>query len=84
MNGVLHLSDGQQIKVAGQQAAALREALGSTANPVEFLAVVDVHGVHHKVKADCVVSLEYRQTQYYRGTEYSETEPGDVRVSPAH
>jgi hypothetical protein len=72
MNGVLHLSDGQKIRISGQQASNLKDALGSTACPVEFLSVVDVHGVQHKIKADYVVSLEYRQTQY-RVTGYAET-----------
>jgi hypothetical protein len=80
MNGLLHLSDGQKIKVSGQQAAALKNALGSAAHPVEFLIIVDVHGVHHKVKAECVVSLEYRQTRYQE-TEYAETQLGAPQVT---
>jgi hypothetical protein len=72
MNGVLHLSDGQKIRLSGHQTAQLKESLGGTELPVEFLVVVDANGVHHKVKTECIVSLEYRQTQISE-TRYRET-----------
>ena len=82
MNGVLHLSDGQKIRVSGHQGAGVKEALGSTENPVEYLLVVDVHGVHHKIKTDCIVSFEYRtpirETQY-RETQYTEQQYLETR-----
>jgi hypothetical protein len=75
MIGVLHLTDGQKIRVTGHQTDTLQETLGGTQLPVEFLDVVDVHGNHHKIKTECIVSFECREAQH-RETQYGETYQG--------